>query len=286
MVMGKSHIELHVHPFLGRNSLIDVVKAMEDTGLDILALESLDGSLYPYVVEEAKKAYPQSQNDSAGVRLPNGRYLLNAREYNTSENFHVLTVGYSLDTANPQTEIRRVIDSGLENGALILLDHPFIDNGKTKTAGHISEHMEQELEKLCKEYSGQVTLEWNGYCIPWMRQVLKYGLNTVGFDIKYHDVNQRAEELSKSLSEEGYNVPVLADTDLHARTKRHLHHMGTARIVTDVQGDSGKEVVESMRQNIFDGNYENVRQYVSSLHLLEAFCVPILMPNHFYKPRA
>jgi hypothetical protein len=284
--MGESNIELHVHPFLGRNSLIDIVETMEHRGLDILALESLDSSLYPYIVEEAKKAYPQSQNDSAGVKLPNGKYLLNAREYNTRENFHVLTVGYSLDTANPQTEIRRVIDDGLNNGALILLDHPFIDNGKTKTAGHISEQMEKELEKLCKEYSGQVTLEWNGYCIPWMRRVLKSGLNLLGFDVNYHDVNQRAEELSQGLKAEEYNVPVVADTDLHARTKRHLQYMGTARIITDIEGESGREVVDSMRKNIFAGNYENVKGYVSSLHLLEAFCVPILMPNQFQKPRA
>ena len=62
--------------------------------------------------------------------------------------------------------------------------------------------------------------------------------------------------------------------------------MGTARIVTDIQGESGNEVIESMRKNILDGNYENVKEYESSLHLLEAFCVSILMPNHFHKPRA
>jgi len=281
-----AHIELHVHPFLGRNTLSDVVQAMESRQLDVLAMESLDDSLFPFVVDETKKAFPTAVCDNSGIKLPNGRYFLNAREYNTKENLHVLTVGYSMDEATPQTEIRRVIDNGLANGALILLDHPFIDNGKTKTAGHISEELGQELERICKEYSGQVTLEWNGYCIPWMRQVLKQGLNTIGFDIKYHDVNQKAEELSESLKMQGYNVPVVADTDLHARTKRHLQHMGTARIITDVQGETPREIVESMRQNIFQGNYENVKQYVSSLHLLEAFCVPIILPKYFKKPRS
>lgn len=282
----KANIELHVHPFLGRNAMSDVAQVMEKRQLDVLAMESLDDSLFPFVVDETKKVFPTAVYDNSGIKLPNGRYFLNARECNTKENLHVLTVGYSMDEATPQTEIRRVIDNGLTNGALILLDHPFVDNGRTKTAGHISEELEQELERICREYSGRVTLEWNGYCIPWIRRVLKHGLNNIGFDIKYYDVNHKAEELSESLKIQGYNVPVVADTDLHARTKRHLQHMGTARIITDVQGETPKEIVESMKQNIFQGNYENVKQYVSSLHLLEAFCVPIILPKYFKKPRS
>jgi len=279
-------IELHVHPFLGMNTITDVVQTMGNRNLDILALESLDDSLYPSLLEETRKTYPASVSDNAGIRLPNGKYFLNAREYNTREHLHVLTVGYSMDEAIPQTEIRKIIDKGLENKALVLLDHPFVDNKKSKTAGHIAEALEQELERLCEEYSGQITLEWNGYCIPWMRLILKYGLNAVGFDIIYHDVNQRAEELSAHLKEQGYNVPVVADTDLHARNSRHLQHMGTARIITDVEGEAPKEVVDSMQRNIFKGNYKNVKKYVNSFHLLEAFCVPVLFPGHFKKPRA
>ncbi len=281
-----AHIELHVHPFLGRNTINDVAQAMDNQGLDILAMESLDDSLFPFVVEQSKKVYPTAVADQSGVRLPNGKYFLNAREYNTKENLHVLTAGHSMDSAVPDTEIRRVIDNALSNGALVLLDHPFVDNGKTRTAGHISDELEHELEKICKEYSGNVTLEWNGYCIPWIRQALKHGLNAVGFGINYHDINQKAEALSASLSEQGYNVPVVADTDLHARTKRYLQYMGTSRIITLVEGETPRDIVASMRTNIFAGNYENDKQYVSSLHLLEAFCVPIILPKHFKKPRA
>lgn len=281
-----TNIELHVHPFLGRNTVNDVAQAMENKNLDVLAMESLNDSLFPFVVEETKKAYPTAVCDNSGIRLPNGKYFLNAREYNTRENLHVLTVGYSFDEATPQTEIRKVIDAGLSHNALVLLDHSFVDNGRTKTAGHISDDLAQELEKICKEYSGQVTLEWNGYCIPWIRQVLKHGLNAAGFNIKYHDVNKRAEKLSESLKEEGYNVPIVADTDLHARTKRHLQYVGTSRIITALEGETPKEIVDSMCKNIFERNYENVKRYVSSLHLLEAFCMPIILPEYFEKPRA
>jgi hypothetical protein len=284
--MAKSNIELHLHPFLERNEIVEIVRAMDRKGLDILALESLDSSLYPCVIKEAKNRYPTSQYDSAGVKLPHGKYLLNAREYNTKENLHILTVGYSMDSATPQTEIRKIIDDGLENDALILLDHPFVDNRKTRTAGHISGELEQELEKLCREYSGQIALEWNGYCIPWIRQALKHGLNSVGKGIKYHDVNKRAEELSAKLDSYGYNVPVVADTDLHARNKRLLHAIGTARIITYTEGESAVDIVKSIKKNVFAGDYQNVKKYVSSLHLLEAFCMPILFPKYFYKPRA
>jgi hypothetical protein len=279
-------IELHVHPFLGKNTINNVVQAMENQDLDIIAMESLDAPLFPFIVEDTKKEYPTSICDSSGIKLPNGKYFLNAREYNTKEGLHVLTVGYSMDNANPKTEIRRVIDNGLKNNSLILLDHPFVDNIKTRTAGHISVELEQELENICREYSGQVTLEWNGYCIPWMRKGLKYGLNAVGIDTQYHDVNKRVEEFSAKLMGQGYNVPVIADTDLHARTKGHLQHMGTSRIITDIEGETPKDIVDSMRKNIFKGNYENVKQYVSSIHLLGAFCVPIILPKYFKKPRA
>lgn len=284
--MKKANIDLQVHPFLGMNSLKDVAEAMDYVKIDVVALESLDSNLYQRVVREAREIYPRLEGDSAGIKIPNGKYILNAREYNTKEKLHVLTVGYSSDTATPETEIRKVIDEGLKNDAFVLLDHPFIDNKKTKTAGHISEDLEKNLEKLCREYSGQIALEWNGYCIPWMRRALKFILNSAGFDIKYYDVNKKAEEFSKRLKSKGYNVPVVADTDLHARKKRHLKYMGTTRIITDIEEGLGKDVVKSMKKNIFEGKYENVKRYVGSVHLLEAFCFPIIMPKHFYKPRA
>lgn len=282
----KSEIELHIHPFLGNNTLMDIVSAMDKRNLDIIALESLDASLYPFVIGEVKKLIPSAIYYQSGIRLPNRKYLLNAREYNTKENLHILTVGHSMDEALPKTEIRRIIDNGLQNDALILLDHPFIDNGKTKTAGHIPDKLEQGLESLCKEYSGQVALEWNAYCIPWIRNVLKHGLNLAGLNVKYHDVNKRAEELSERLRQEGYNCPIVASTDLHARNKRHLQTMGTSRIITEIEGETARDVVKSIRKNIFSGDYGNVKKYTGSLHLFEAFCIPILLPRYFKMPRA
>ena len=284
--INNANIELHVHPFLGRNELFDVVQAMEKTKLDVVAMESLDVSLFPFVVEEAKKFSSHILIDDAGLRLSNGMYILNAREYNTKEGFHLLTVGYSFDQATPDTEMRKVIDTSLKHNALVLLDHPFVDNGETRTAGHISLEKEEELENICKEYSGQIALEWNGYCIPWIRSVLKPILNLLGHKTKYFDVNKKVEELSEKLNVDGYHLPVLTDTDLHARTKKQLLTMGTSRIITDLEGEYASDIVDSMKKNVFSGDYQNVKKYVSSLHLLGAFCVPILLPKYFFKPRA
>lgn len=282
----QANIELHAHPFLDRYSLVDITNTMDKTGIDILALESLDNSLHPRIVDEAKKHYPSSQFDPAGIRLPNGKYLLNAREYNTKENFHILTVGYSYDEATPNTEIRKIINEGLKHNALVLLDHPYVDNGKTKTAGHISKKMEQDLEQLCKEYAGQIALEWNAYCKPWIRKGLQIFLNLISHKTLYHDVNKKVEELSKKLSEQGYNLPVIADTDLHARNKQLLSAMGASRIITDVEGDCASDIIKSMKNNIFQGNYKNIKKYVGLSHLLSAFCFPMLFSKFFKKPRA
>ncbi len=176
-----SQIELHVHPFFGRYGLQDVINAMKKAQLDVLALEALDSSIYPEILTKARELYPKLEEDSFGIKLPDGIYLLNAREYNTKEGFHILTIGCSLDSATPETEIRKIIDYGLERGALVLLDHPFVDNGETRTAGQITENMENELERICKEYSGEIALEWNAYCIPLVRKLLKRGLNIICF---------------------------------------------------------------------------------------------------------
>jgi len=281
------NIELHLHPFLGKkNNIEDVIEAMDDTKLDIVAIEALDHTLHNQVIEEIKSKYPEAYSDDYGTMLPDGKCILRAREYNTKETVHVLTVGYTLDSANPTTEIREIIDKCLEKDALVIIDHPFVDNAKTRTAGHISKELEEELTSLCKEYSGQITLEWNGYSIPWIRKGLKHILKILGHAVSYHDVNKKVEEFSSLLKSEGCNVPVIADTDLHARKKKHLQYMGTSRIVSDVKGETPEEIVKSMKMNIFAGEYFNIKEYVSSWHLLEAFCFPVLFSKFFYKPRA
>jgi hypothetical protein len=62
--------------------------------------------------------------------------------------------------------------------------------------------------------------------------------------------------------------------------------MGRARFTTYIEGETVREAVDSMIRNVFEGRYESVKKYVGSLHLIEAFCLPIIMPTYFKKPRA
>jgi len=281
----KSNIELHVHAFLDKYDITDITRAMGVTNINILALLALNDSIYSKVVDEVRKQYPNSRKNGCGIKLPTGKCILNAREYSTREDFHILTIGYSFDNANHKTEIRKIIDNGLENKALVILDHPLVDNGETRTAGHISEEMKYNLERICKEYSGHIALEWNAYSKPWIRECLKIYLNMFGSNMIYHDINHEMEKLSEKLKEQGCNLPVLADTDLHARDEEKLLDMGTSRIITSVEGESPEEIFSSMKKNIFEGNYENVKKYVSLKHIIGAYCIPMLFPNHFEKPR-
>lgn len=287
-----ANIEIHAHPFLrkGMNRLEDVILNMERNGLDIVALESFNNSLYPFVRDKLDKIYPNHKliEDDSGVVLPTGRVILNAREYNTKEDFHILTVGCVFDDVTVETPIEEIILRGIEKDALIVLDHPFVENAKTRTAGHISKKQEGFLEELCKKYSGEVVLEWNGYCVPWIRFGLMLPLALKGHEVRYYDVNKKVKQLSEKLKqhEHKYNVPVVTDTDLHARDRWLLKEMGKARFITDVYGETPSEMVSSIKRNIFAGEYRNNERYVSSLHLLYGYCIPILFHKLFYKPRA
>jgi hypothetical protein len=285
-----ANIDVHVHPFMreGWNRLEDVVDVMGRNGLDIIALESYNANLHSYVIDAAERLYRSEElvKDPTGIILPDGKVILKAREYKTKEDFHILTVGSSFDEANGETTIEEIIERGLEEKALVVLDHPFVDNFKTRTAGHICEEQEEWLVELCKRYSGKIAIEWNGYSIPWIRLGLRLPLAVLGYKTRYSDVNKHAKRLANELKEEGYNVPLLADTDLHARRKWLLDEMGAARFITDVHGDTPREMLDSVISNVFSGKYENVERYPSSAHVMLAYCIPVMFPQVFPKPRA
>ena len=45
-----ANIDIHIHPFLDRNSIVDIENAMKERKLDVIALEALDSSIYSQVV--------------------------------------------------------------------------------------------------------------------------------------------------------------------------------------------------------------------------------------------
>lgn len=264
-----ANIEIHAHPFNGNNTIADVIEAMNLAGLDVIALSAPDKNISPYVSQKVAEHYKDKKIviDDSGARLPNGKYVLNACEHGTKEGLHVLTVG-NVPDVDPKTEIRKVIDLGLKQEALVVIAHPFIDGKSIIRRFRLSPSGERMLEDLCKEYSWQIALEWNGYFITWLQLC-------VG------DVNKKAEKLSDRLAKQGYFVPELAATDLHARKKELLSAIGTARFMTNVNGECADDIVRSMKDNIFAGNYKNRKRYVSTSHFLEAM-VPATLRFHYF----
>jgi len=272
--MGFEKVELHLHPFFGSYGIDSVVDAMDDSGVSVLGLESLNSNIFPEVRKVAEKTgYKFIGADDYAAVISKGNkdyYLLNAIELCTKDNFHLLIFGS--DKAVPHKGTEETIDSALGDDALVVFDHPFVDNNDlSKELGFFKESF---LKSLCIKYSGGLALEWNAYCKPWVRKFLGG-----------RDVNKDVEDFSAKLKEGGYNLPVVPDSDVHARNKRLLGAMGSAFICSHLDCSSGKSLISSLRKNIFSGDYMSVKDYVSISHFVEAFGVPIIFKDNFKNPR-
>ncbi len=281
----KSEIELHTHPYFKAYGLEEVVQAMEKNKLNVIALEYLDGAAFSDVKTEGDKLSKSNKgyivdSDNLAVRIEKDEkqfYILKAAELstedkNTGYGFHIITIGADSSTIKPFQPIRNMIDCALEQGASVIFDHPFAnkDNFRKK----VSKSAEEEIIKVCKEYSGQIALEWNGYCISWLRKLLFGG-----------DVNEDIIKLSQELAYESCNNPVVTDTDDHARNTNALKAIGTGRIKSYIDLTSGRRIINSLNKNIFSGRYENTYETVSLPHFVKYFGIPYIFRRFIERPR-
>lgn len=274
-------VELHAHPFLGKNKIMDIARAIEMNNLNVVALEEMNNSIYSKLKKGIQAYFPNTVDDAAGIRYDGERFILNAGEYETKEGFHLLTIGHSIYSLKKDTEIRKLIDETLQKNAIPIIAHPFVDNGRTLTAGHISKEKEKELADLCSEYPGQIALEWNGYCHPGIRKVLKGVLNIMGQNIEYFDVNKKAYDFANSPEIIKHKIPVVPGTDVHATNKKHLFIMGTSTLFTNIKGETPEDILNSIKENIFlKKDYAFADSYVSAAHLVSAFGIPVLKQNY------
>ncbi len=281
----KSEIELHTHPYFKAYGLEEIVQVMEKNKINVIALEYLDGAAFSDVKTEGDKLSKSNKgyavdSDSLAVRIEKDKkqfYILkaaelNTRDKNTGYGFHIITIGADTNNIKPYQPIRTMIDSALEQDALVILDHPLAnkDNFRKK----VSKGVEGEIIKVCKEYNGQIALEWNGYCISWLRKIL-FGW----------DVNEDTIKLSQDLVYRGYNNPVVTDTDNHARKPGALDAIGTGRIKSYINLTSGRKIIDSLNKNIFSGRYENTYETVSLPHFVKYFGVPHIFRKFIERPR-
>lgn len=276
-MLEKAHIELHAHPVFKKKgyALGEVVNAMDMNNLDIVALSYLDQPILKelqILSTGLKRSDYKVESDSVAFQITRGNkefYILKGVELNTSDNFHILAIGYDTPPEKP-IHIDKTIDLCLENNAFVIFDHPFVNVNKMYLPVKKKKH--EKIRKICRDYSENLALEWNSYC-----KALYWGL------LRWNNVNKKVIKLSQELKAEGYNIPVIADTDLHAKTIGSLDALGTSRIKAEVNLSSGQNILNSLKQNVFSGNYENVFREIPSIHLLANFALPYIGYKLFKK---
>jgi hypothetical protein len=247
---------------------------MCERGVDVLGLEKLNSEIFNDVISLAEKTkYTFLGADDFAVkvnRFGKDLYLLKATELCTAENLHLLVFGSSRVT--PFMDTKDTIETALADDALVVLDHPFVDNANVRK--EISFPKKAYLFDVCSSFSGKIALEWNAYCKPWVRKF-----------IGGEDVNDQLEVFHDRLIDNDIFVPIVADSDVHARNKRLLNAMGTGYVLSYLDDSSGKALVSSLKRKIFSGDYFSNKEFVSFPHFVEAFGVPILFEKYVKNPR-
>ena len=292
--------ELHAHPFFEfeRYSFEDVINEAGKKNLDFLALGRLNRDIYPELQKHAEEiiktgGYISSIEDKI-IRITNKRTLCDVyipRMVESRREIDIITIGKSSGFEDCKT-VEHIINKTLEEdeGNIIILDHPFVE--KDKTFKNIDKNTEKYIENLCKKYAGDVFLELNGYCVPWMRKL--GGLIFAGKPAE--DCNKKAIELSERLKQEGYNVPVVSDTDGHFRYKWSLGGLDKAAMTFDrdkvfenASIPDYTNLIGNMKKQIMEGNYKMKplnEIYVGALHQFCNFALPAMFPKTFKLPRA
>jgi hypothetical protein len=278
---GKEKIDFHVHPHFENYTAKDVVDAMYKKDIGIVGLAGYNEDIFDSVRREFDKLEEPFKvaSDSLAIKIRDEqnreKYILRITEYENKEGFHLLVFG-NPKKIKPQNEVRKNIEAALSTDSFAVLDHPFVASNYSD----IGREKEDFLFKLCKEYSNRIALEWNGYCIPFLRNSIdKLACLPLrlfmGKETRFGDVNKKLEAFEETLKENSINCPVIADSDLHARKKNDLCFIGTANIETFIEKRSGKALQQSLKKRIFSLEYNIKKGYVSITHFLLSYAFPV-----------
>ncbi len=269
-------IDLQVHTFFENYGLEDVINAMTRNSIDMAALLKYNEDYYPEILKASIQlpSHFKIEEDELLIRIKDTRtesekYFIRGIEVKTDDKFHFIVIGYKGVPIHRTS--KETIDNVLENNAFVYFDHPYVNCDDLRK--DITDEQEDLLELLCHIYQEKIALEWSAYCNPGLRKFLGGT-----------DVNEKAIHLSTLLHQLGHNVPVVADSDVHARKKWLLNALGTAYVKTDLDLTSGRAAVNSLTNNIFNGNYENYRDYVSLSHFIDALAIPFVL--NLYRNRS
>lgn len=270
--MGKYfRVDLQVHPYRGI-TLFSILKAMERKNLEGVAL--LDYRWEPEISLDLVKSIDRKtrenhwwQKSGNVISFTNKKskktfWIILGQEVESQDRkWHILSIGARGIKSNSLEEIIKEI---LRKGGLVIIDHPFAD--PQRWFRDISPKREKELFTVCQKFRGKIALEWNGYSHPLIRKILRaFG---------YTNCNKKTERLAKKLA-----IPFLPTTDLHLKNIKSLKEIGTCSIEIPSENMDFDHLVVSLRENILTFNFRPQRGYVSILHFLQTYGIPLLFPN-------
>jgi len=268
--MNEINIELHAHPIgLRKYGLETIVKIAKKNNLDCVALEDYNNYIFPELKEMSKRLdgkYRIVSNDEV-IRIADEKksvYILNASELMTEEKFHIITLGKTCSKEGDK------IDNILKSDFLTIIDHPLVD--AEKSWKEIGQDKKKTLTHICANYADKIALEWNSYCKDWIWNSFLGG-----------DINEKTEIWSYR-----YNIPLVADTDLHGWNEKLMNDLGKSRIMIPLENldFNLNYLIPSIKKAIADKKHENVKNYVPLMHFAEAFGFPIIASkfcNSIYK---
>jgi len=252
-------IELHAHPIgLKKYGLENVFEIAKKNRLNAVALVGYNESIFPYVTSLAKdiKNYgiEQGKNVLKMSKENYDLYLLNAVEFMTSDNIHIITLesnGYKENDG---------IENIIKTDGLTIIDHPLVD--ATHPHRLAGDDTIKKLVRLCVNYKDKLAMEWNGYCIDWIWKNFLGG-----------DVNEKTEIFAYQ-----YGIPIVASTDLHGWNKDLMNSLGKSRIRIDSKDlDFNLDcLIPSIKKAIKERKYQNFKEYVSFSHFAKAFGIPVV----------
>lgn len=280
-----SKIQLHLHPFFNKKNFLsniipyfdnygleDLVKTSEEKNIDILGLERLNFEVYPELVKTAEELCKEKNNafefnyTDERIKIFNKEskketVILRATEYRTKEDLDIIVLGYSglsnTKGTNNRHGIRKVIDSGLENNCVLIMDHPFCNAQSIRK--DITEEKKKEIETILRKYpksEDNIFIERNGYCIPVLRKALLGG-----------DVNKKMEDFCKEfLIKYGIKLKIVSDMDGHLRYKGALSEIEKGAV--DMKINTSQPIIPQIKENIRNNEYSNDKSYVSIPHFI------------------
>jgi len=277
MLFQKEKIDLQVHPYFENYSLNNIARYLENNDVGIVGLVNYNRDSFSPLENALKKEYPEYiiTSDSTAIRIlniNNGKetYLLRGIEVMNSENLQLVVIG-NIKGIVPYRNIKKNIEIGVKNKALVIMDHPFADADHEYRS--ITSKKKEELEDIAREFDDEIVWEWNSYCIPWIRKTIEIfmassPINEFLWDENYlgADVNKELENFALEMKNKGYNVNIVADSDIHARTHRALKSIGKVGHIkverSLINYMSGKKIIESLKNSIKKGEnvgYENFK---------------------------